>query len=68
MEEDLHDPDTVHRLRLHVLDVVDGGSEPAFYGNENPLGHVFGGDSRVGPDDVYDRNVDFREDVGWRAQ
>jgi hypothetical protein len=64
MKEDLHHAHTIHGLRLHVFNVVDGSSEAALDRRNDALGHLFGGDAVVVPDHIDDGHADLGEDVG----
>ena len=66
LEEDLDDGDAGERLRLDVLDVVDGGRQRALVAGDDAVGHLGRGEAAVVPDDADDRDVDVREDVGRR--
>ena len=68
LEEDLDDADAVQRLRLDVLDVVDGGGQRPLALVDDAVGHLFGREAGVLPDDGDDRDVDVREDVGRRVE
>jgi hypothetical protein len=61
---DLDDADAAVRLRFGVLDVVNGGGEGAFANPDDPLGHVIGMETAVGPDHTHNRDIDVRQDVG----
>jgi len=67
VEEVLDDPNAGQRLRLGVLDVIDGGLGVALGRGDNAIGHVLGRQTGVIPDAADDRNVDRREDVGRGA-
>ena len=61
MEVDPDDRVAVVRLRLDVLDVVDVRSEAALKSGDDPLLHLLRRQSRIGPQDAHDGNVDVRE-------
>ncbi len=67
LKENLHHRNPVQRLRLDMLDVVDGGRERAFGHENDAVGHVLGVESVIIPDDAHDRNVDVGKDIGWRT-
>jgi hypothetical protein len=63
LEENLDDREAGQRLRFDVLDVVDRGGEAAFIDRGDAIADFLGRETRVGPDNADDRNVDFRKDV-----
>ena len=67
LQEDFNHRDSAERLRLDVLDVVDGGSKIPLRNRDNPVGHVLRDENVIGPDDADDRNIDIRKNVGWSA-
>jgi hypothetical protein len=68
LQEHLEDRDARQRLRFDVLDVVDGGGQTALVDGRDAVGHVFGRQARVIPDDADHRNIDFRQHVDRRGQ
>ncbi len=63
LEKDLDDRDAVERLRLNVIDIVDGGGDGALVNADNAVRDVFRRQAGVVPDNADDRNVDVWEDV-----
>src|SRR6185437_7575999 len=67
MEEDLDDAEARQRLRLDVLDVIDGDRETALAADRDDGRHLFRRNAAVSPDDAHHGDVDFRENVGGHA-
>ena len=67
LKENLDHGDAGKRLRLDVLDVVDGGRHGALVPGHDAVGHFRGGEAAVIPDRADDGDVDGRKDVGRRA-
>ena len=67
-EENLDHAQPVHRLRFHVLDIVDRGGDAAFGIRHDPVGHVLRRQPCIEPHHRDHRNVDTREYIGGRPQ
>src|SRR5579863_2893380 len=67
-KEDLDYAESVHRLRFHVLDIVDRGSDAALGVGHDAVGHIRWRHAGIEPDDRNHWNVDIGEDVGRSAQ
>ena len=68
LEEDLDDADAGQRLRLDMLDVVDGGRQRALVGRDDAAGHVVRRQAGIAPDDRNDGNADIGKNVGRRPE
>ena len=64
LEVDLDDADARQRLRLDVLDIVDGCGQHALVRGDDPTRHVVRREAGVAPDDRDDRNADIGKNVG----
>ena len=64
LEVDLDDADAGQRLRLDVLDIVDGCGQHALVRGDDPTRHVVRREAGVAPDDRDDRNADIGKNVG----
>ncbi len=65
---DLDDRNAVERLRLDVLDIVDGRGEGAFRNGDDAVRHVRRREAGVVPDDADDGDIDIGENVGRRIE
>ncbi len=63
MEINLYDRNAVERLRLDVLDVVDGRGQRALRDGNDALLHLFRRKAGVVPDDADDGDVDVGENI-----
>ena len=63
LKEDFDDGDAVERLRLDVLNVIDGSSHAPLAVEDDAGGHFLGGEAAVLPDNRDDGDVDVRKDV-----
>ena len=52
-------------LRFDVLDVVDRRGQRALGDGDDAVGHLFGGEALVLPDDAHHRDVDVGKDIDW---
>jgi hypothetical protein len=64
LEVDLDDADAGQRLRLDLLDIVDGCEQHALVRGDDPTRHVVRREAGVAPDDRDDRNADIGKNVG----
>ncbi len=67
LEVDLGDAHAIDRLRLDVLDVVDGRGEHSLERRIHTTGHLVGRHTGELPGHGNHRNIDFREDIGGRT-
>jgi len=67
LEKDFDYGYAVQRVRLDVLDVIDGRRQPALRNGGNPLPHFFSRHAVIGPDDADYGDLDFGEDIDRRA-
>jgi hypothetical protein len=67
-EENFNDAQSIHGLRLHVLNVVNGGGDAALGVGHDAVGHVLRRHARVEPYDRNHGNVDAGEDIGGRPK
>ena len=63
LKEDLDDRDAVERLRLDVLNVVDGGGHAAFAVAGDAVGHLFGGEAGELPHHADYGDIDIGKDI-----
>jgi hypothetical protein len=63
LEEDLDDAHAGKRLRLDMLDVVDGGRERSLVWGDDPAGHVIRREAGIAPHRRDDRDADIGKDV-----
>ena len=68
LEKDLDHADARQRLRLDVLDVVDGGRQCALVGRDDAARHVVGRQAGVAPHRGNDGNADVGKNVGRRSE
>src|ERR1022692_3611799 len=67
-EKQFDDADSVVRLRLHMLDIVDRGGDAALGNRDNAIGHLLGWESVVVPDHAHHRYSYVRKDIGRGTQ
>ncbi len=67
LKKHFHHGDSVKRLRLYVLDVIDGGGQVALRNGDYPVGQVLGLHTVVVPDNANDGDVNVRKNVRGRV-
>ncbi len=68
LQEHLDNSYSVKRLRLEVLDVVNGRGEISLCNADDTVSHVFRQETGKSPDNADNRNVDIRKNIGWGAK
>ncbi len=63
LKKRFHDGDSIKRLRLYVVDVIDGGGQVALCDGDDPVGHVLWFEAVIVPDNADHRDVDVRKNV-----
>ena len=67
MQKHFDNGDTVQRLRLDVLDVIDGRSQRPLCNANDAVAHILGNETVEVPNNAHNGNVDVRKNVCWRS-
>ena len=67
-EENLDHPDSVDRLRLNVLDVVDSDGRGTLRVGDDAVGHLAGRETGIVPHHADDGNIDVGENIDRSTQ
>ena len=68
MKINADDRDSGQGLRLHVLNVVDGGGHAALAARRHHVSHLVGVQAVVLPNDADNRNINRRKNVSRHAR